>query len=175
MRISIRFALIVLWSSFLWGTDKIQPLDVKVGLWEVTHDSQVSGLPPIPPEALARMTPEQRAKFEERMKARASQGSKTTTRRHCVTKEELNKENTFGEDQKSCTKTVMTSSSRKLELRMECMRETTKTNGTFRVEAIDSENVKGSTQMVVTGGDRTMNINSTFTAKWIGPDCGDTK
>lgn len=37
------------------------PLKVKPGLWEMTSDSERSGAPPIPPEALAKMSPEQRA------------------------------------------------------------------------------------------------------------------
>jgi len=50
-----------------------------------------------------------------------------------------------------------------------------KVDAKVQFEAMDSENVKGQTQSVATGGDRTMNANSTFTAKWLGPSCGTTK
>jgi len=40
---------------------------------------------------------------------------------------------------------------------------------------MNSENVKGSMQMATTGGDHTINMNSTFTSKWLGADCGDVK
>jgi len=39
------------------------------------------------------------------------------------------------------------------------------------VEAVDSENIKGSVQMTLTFGDRTSEINSTFTGKYLGPTC----
>ena len=41
--------------------------DVKTGLWEVTSTGSMSGAPPIPQDALARMTPEQRAQMEAAM------------------------------------------------------------------------------------------------------------
>jgi hypothetical protein len=39
MRTKILLALIVLCSSVIWAADKVQPFDVKLGLWEVTHPS----------------------------------------------------------------------------------------------------------------------------------------
>src|SRR5271170_8464285 len=62
MRTSILCGLVVLSSSVLWAADEIQPLDVKLGLWETTWTSQSAGQVPIPPEAMANLTPEQRAK-----------------------------------------------------------------------------------------------------------------
>ena len=111
---------IILWSFAIWAADKIQPLDVKTGLWEVTTTSVTSGMPPIPPEALARLTPEQRARMEESMKSRMGGTPKTTIRKDCVTKEKLDKDYLFGEDRKECTRTVVTTSSRKLEMKMQC-------------------------------------------------------
>lgn len=176
MKRSILFGLLFVWCGFLGATDKIQPLDIKLGLWEATNNSQVTGTPPsIPPEVLAKMTPEQRAKFEEAMKARASQGPTTRTFKSCITKEKINDQRVFDEDRKSCTRTVVTSTSSKLDMHMECMDTGTKRSGTVRIEAINSENVKGSVQFVSSSNDRTTNINANFTAKWISPDCGDTK
>ena len=175
MRIGILCGLVVVLSSVLWAADQIQPLDVKLGLWETTWTNQVSGQMPIPPEAMANLTPEQRAKLEEAMKARASKTPAERTRRTCITKERLDRSNAFGEDRKSCTQTVMTSTSHQLEMRVECSDEGIKSTGTIRIEATSSESVKGTTQMVASGGDRTMNINASFTSKWIGPVCGDVK
>ena len=39
-----------------------------------------------------------------------------------------------------------------------------KVEAKVQFEAVDSENVKGQTQTTATGGNRTMNSNSTFTA-----------
>lgn len=48
MRTRILLALIVLCSSVIWAADKIQPLDVKLGLWEVTRTSAMTGMPSLP-------------------------------------------------------------------------------------------------------------------------------
>ena len=42
-------------------------LDVATGLWEVTSQGETSGLPPIPPEVLAKMTLEQQQKVKAAM------------------------------------------------------------------------------------------------------------
>src|ERR1700676_2872864 len=57
----------------LLAAGKVQPLNVKTGLWQVSTTTTMSGLPDIPPEMQARldqMTPEQRAKMEAMMKSR---------------------------------------------------------------------------------------------------------
>jgi Protein of unknown function (DUF3617) len=174
MRTSILCGLIVMLSSVVWAADDIQPLDVKLGLWESTWTNQVSGMPPMPADALANLTPEQRAKVEDAMKARGNGMPTVRTRKQCMTKEKLEKDTAF-EDQKSCTHTVTSSTSHKLEVKLECAEQGMKSSGTFRVEAIDSENVKGAMQMVASGGDHTMNINANFTSKWLSADCGTVK
>jgi uncharacterized protein DUF3617 len=134
-------------------------------------------MPPvsIPPDALARMTPDQRAKVEAMMKSQGSGSPRTSTNKSCMTPEKIKRSEMFYE-QKQCTKTVVTSSSSKLELRMHCTMEGgAKADGTVRVERISSESTRGSVQMTSTSGDHTMNMNSTFTSKWLGPDCGDVK
>jgi Protein of unknown function (DUF3617) len=172
MKTGILLGVGVLWGVAAWGADAIQPLDVKVGLWEVTHTTAVAGQPPIPQELLDKLTPEKRAKLEERMKERAAQGPKTITRKHCVTAEELKKSNMLGEDSKGCARTVITSTRRKLDARVVCTEKGGKRTGSYKIEAIDSKNVKGSVQMAASGGDRTMTVSSAFTGKWIGSVCG---
>jgi len=165
---------VVLISSCLWAQDKIVIPDVKLGLWETTITSQMSGLPPIPPDALARMTPEQRARMEAAIKARSGQPN-TTTSRSCVTKEKLEKGGTFGQEPKNCTHSVLESSRSKAEVKFACEEEAMKMTGTVRYEALDSEHVKGSTDMAMSGNGRTMNASSTFTSKWVGPACGNVE
>ena len=86
VRVKLRILLGVafLWALPSWTADAVQPLDVKPGLWETTTTTEMGGMPPMPADVLAKMTPEQRAKFEAAMKARAAQGAKTTTRRTCL-------------------------------------------------------------------------------------------
>jgi hypothetical protein len=152
-----------------WATD-FHPLDVKPGQWQTT----MTGQPPIPAEVLSRMTPEQRAKMEEAMKAG---GQKAAVSQRCITKDRVYKPlNLGGESTKSCTSTLATSSSSKQEIRMECDRNGKKTSGTLTMEAIDSETIKGSMQMSATSdNNRTMNINYAFTSKWIGDACTEPK
>jgi hypothetical protein len=45
-------------------------LNAKVGAWEITTTSLMTGMP-VPPEALAGMPPEQRARIEKAMRARS--------------------------------------------------------------------------------------------------------
>ena len=45
----------------------------------------------------------------------------------------------------------------------------------LHLQAIDSQNVKGSMQMNAAGGDNKMNTQTSFSAKWLGSDCGDLK
>lgn len=175
MKINVSLGFALLLCSAAWAADTVQPLDVKLGLWESTTTMEHSGAPPIPDEVLARLTPEQRAKIEERAKASAQQGPKTTTRKSCVKKEDLEKAMAFGNNEKTCHRTILASSSSKLEFSMECGAATMKSNGTVKIEAISSEHVKGSIQMTIGDGARSMKMNSTFESKWLGPACEASK
>jgi len=64
---------------------KVQPLNVKPGLWESTRTINRAGQMPIPAEMLNRLSPEQRARMEERMNAHSAAHSSTSSRKHCVT------------------------------------------------------------------------------------------
>jgi len=176
MRTVFLFAFLFTVSApVLCAADDFHPLDVKAGLWETTWTNQSAGQMPIPADALANLTPEQRAKVEEAMKARGGgfMGG-TRTYKSCVTKEKMNKD-LFSEDRQECKRTVLSSSSHKLEMKVECTEKGMTSTGTFRVEATGSDSAKGSMEMVATGGGHTMNINSSFTSKYLGSDCGDVK
>jgi hypothetical protein len=121
------------------------------------------------------MTPEQKAKMEEMMKQRQAQGPQTHVTKKCVTKEDLDKGGWFDKDEQDCTKTVVTSTSRKLEVKLECTKAGGKQSGTINAEAIDTGNVKGSLQMTASQGAHTMTVNSTMSSKWLGSSCGDVK
>ncbi len=89
----------------------------------------MTGMPAIPPEALARLTPEQRAKMESAMGAH---GAKPMVSTHCTTNETLKQAWNTGQATKDCSMTLTTSSSNKQEVRMECNQNGTKMNGTVR-------------------------------------------
>src|SRR5947209_10843389 len=148
---SVRLVLVLLSSGAVWAADKVQPLNVKTGLWETTRTTNTSGQMPIPPELMARLTPEQRAKMEDRMKANSAEKSRTDTSKSCLTKEKLEKA-PFSDEQKECTRTIVSSTSSQAEVKFECDMQGMKANGTVHVEALNPESVKGSAQATMTGG-----------------------
>lgn len=171
----IVFLTCILLSSILvFSGTTVQPLDVKVGLWEATHTTTMTGMPPIPAEALAHMSAEQRAQIEGSM---MSGKPKTTTQKDCLTKEKLNKEYLFGEDRKNCTHTVVTSTSSKIVMKIHCVEEKGQMNmdGTFNIDVISSEHVKGTMKMATSGSGQNMNMNVDFDSRYLGPACGDVK
>src|SRR6266571_744062 len=174
MRKNILLGVIFLWAPLLLASGDVQPLNIKTGLWEVTMTSTVSGRPPIRPEALARMTPEQRAKFEAAMNRMANGTPKEKTYKKCVTKEQLNKD-PFSEKGKSCARTVLASTGSKMDVREVCVDQNGKRDVTIRIEAADSEHVTGSGQVNTAGGNNSMKISMHFTAKWIGAVCTGVK
>jgi hypothetical protein len=162
---------LLVWSSLCSAAD-FQPLAVKSGQWESTLSGSSSGQPPLPDDLLRRLTPEQRAQVEAALQAKGTGGLKTTVNRSCLTKDKLDKPFDLGdENTKSCTRTLVASSGNRQEIRLDCDRQGMKATGTVKVEAMNSENLKGSMQITVTNHDRTMNMNYTFSSKWIGPAC----
>jgi hypothetical protein len=149
-----------------WAADKVQPLNIKVGLWETNISSKRSGAMPIPDDVLARLTPEQRARIEERMKS-SNETVHNSTQKRCVTKEDLEKGFNFAQE-KDCTHTVINSSSSKLETRLTCHGQDMEGNGTVSIEALSPENVKGVSDTTITSSGHTMKAHMTFTSKWLG-------
>ena len=176
MRTNFILAAILFSSLTLFAADKITPLNVKEGLWEMTVTHSMTGMPAmpaIPPDTLAKMTPEQRARMEAMMKG----GASTDVRKECITKEKLEKQSAFSDNRKECTRTVLSSTSSKLEMKIHCEKsgEQGSMDGTLLVEAIGSDNVKGKMQAVTNASGRTMNMNFTFSSRYLGPACGDVK
>ena len=103
----------------LWAADSIMPLNVKEGLWEMTVTHSMSGMPAapnIPPDALAKMPPDQRARIEAMMNGAPS----TDIRKECVTKEKIEKHSAFNANRGDCTRTVVSSTGSKLEVKFHC-------------------------------------------------------
>ena len=180
MRSFIVFLFVAAFSLALLAADTFTPLNVKEGLWEVTTTHSMSGMPSIPPEALAKMTPEQRAHLEQMMKDRSNGTPSTKVTKSCVTKEKLNKSMAFEEQREDCKRDIVRSSSSHLEVKFHC--ENSKggaqkfvSDGTFVVDVSGSDSAKGTVHIVASGGGHNMNMDSTFTSKYIGPTCGDVQ
>ncbi len=175
MRSKLLLALVVFSSLALWAADNITPLNVKEGLWEMTVTHSMTGMPAmpnIPPDALAKMPPEQRARVEAMMKG----GPSTDVRKECVTKEKLEKHSAFSNNRGDCTRTVVSSTGRKLEVKFHCEEKQSSSDGTFVMEAVGSDSVKGTMHMVSNSGSgHAMTMDFTISSKYLGAACGDVK
>jgi Protein of unknown function (DUF3617) len=183
--------LILMYSVAVWAADKIPPMNIKTGLWEITSTSTQSGEMPIPPRVLAAMTPEERAQVEE--EKATPEPPETETEKKCVTKEDLNSGWEFGnkealdrnlqltQTQKAAgdamitamnlKRTLVTATSNKLDVRLTFEIAGENIEETVQVEALSPEKVKGSEHMRIMAGGKTNDLNTTFTGKWIAPVC----
>ena len=108
------------------------------------------------------------------MNANSGGSTNTVTDRHCVTKEDVEKAD-FGQGKGECTYNVETSTSTHGKGTYSCMVDGMQVNGTLDITAPDSEHINGSSQGSLNGGSRTMNVESTFTSKFLSATCGNTK
>ena len=141
-------------------------MNVKSGLWETTSVTERSGMPSIPPEQLAKMPPDIRAKMQ------GMSGPSTSTSQSCMTKEDVSKFH-YNQD-KSCKVTVVSTSTSKEEFKFECTGQQAST-GSMKMEAPDSTHVNGLILINMTANGRPMNMKVTTSAKWLGEDCGSVK
>ena len=148
---------------------KFQPFNVKPGLWQKTSTFKMSGAPPIPAGMLDKLTPEQRARFEERMKASSSGNTRTENDKDCFTKEQLQKPMNFSD--KQCKWTVLESTSTKAKGRVSCEAEGMQLNGSGEFEAPDQEHIRGSEHVTSSGGGNEMTVDGTFSFKWLSASC----
>ena len=173
MRTKLLFALIIFSSLTFGAADKITPLNIKEGLWEMTVTHSMTGMPAIPPEALAKMPPEQRARAEAAMKG----GPTADVHKECVTKEKLEKQMAFDENRKDkdddCTRTIVSATGSKLEMKFHCAQSSS--DGTLLLVAASSDSVKGSMHIVTNSHGRNMNMDLTFSSRYLGPVCGEVK
>lgn len=176
MLVKIILGVAFLFPFVMQSGSSIMPLNVRLGLWETTVTSTMSGLPTIPDSALAQMPPEQRARIQQMIEER---NGKPTTTKSCLTKDKLQNSNPFQKAPQGCTYTVVSSSGSKMEVKMECVRNGMTMTGNVSVTASNSENVKGTVHMNTTSGNGAagngMKMESSFTSKWIGSSCGDVQ
>lgn len=154
---------------------KLQPINVKPGLWESTTIMTVAGGMPVPAEVLDRLTPEQRARMEARMKAGSNGHTNTDTHKSCVTKEDLENQRLHFGDRTECTQTILSSTSTSAKAKISCDVQGMTGSGTYEVEALDPEHVQGTSHATMTGNGQTMNVDGKFTSKWLGSSCEGVK
>jgi hypothetical protein len=156
-----------------WAADAVEPLDIKPGLWEIALTVRTSGQPPMPPEVLSKLTPEERARIETKAKERAAEGPRTTVKKSCLSEQELHQPFTltFGGEGQGCRQTVTNASRTRREIRVDCGTGAPHGGGTVRIETMDPENAKVSSSWTATDGARTMKMSSTATLRWLGAVC----
>lgn len=161
------FTILILAAGASWAADNLTPLDVKGGLWETTTITERSGMPSIPPEQLAKMPPEARARIQ------GMSAPRSETKQSCLTREEVSK---FGSNMdKSCKVTIVTSNGSKQEFNFDCDSPSNKSTGTLKIEAVDAGHVNGLIVMNMKSNGRKMDMKVTTTAKWLSSSCGDVK
>ena len=168
----------VLWVLMLGAgvsraADNLTPLDVKTGLWEITTIGERSATLPIPADALAKMTAEQKARLEASMKSVPA--SQTSTRQSCITKQDLTRAFDYSDGDKACKQTIMTSTSTKQEVRLECDTPGNKTVRTVKVEAVDSSHLKGLVLSTIGNNGRNMEMKVNISGRFLNSSCGDVK
>jgi hypothetical protein len=148
-----------------------EPLDVKLGLWENTITTEMSGTPPVD---TSKMSPEQKARFEAAMKAREAKGPRTRVHKSCLTKEKLEREPFDTEGKKeSCTHTMISSTRTLWRGKLQCTKP--KRVGESRMEALSRERIKGTMQMNAGDANHAMAVHVSITGRWLGSNCGSTK
>jgi len=174
---STRFLIAAL-AAGLAGAALTAPLtlNVKPGLWEVTTQGEVTGAPPVPPEMLAAMPPERRAKFEAAIAASMARAAKPRVAQHCMTEEKL--QHGFDTEEKTehrCTQNVISSTGTVMDVSQQCDMGRGKMSGRMHFEARDGETVDGTIDFTVSNGANTMTSKHVFHAKWLGADCGSVQ
>lgn len=165
------------------AADKSSMINVKEGLWETTLSmSGMAGMPGIPDDVLAKLTPEQRAQMEEMMKQRGmSSNGHATVIKSCVTKEKIEKGMAFSDEKReNCTHTIVNSISTHAEIKLHCEMNKDSANkatvdSTTVIDVVGPASAKGTTHAVTVSNGRTMASDMTFTSKYLGAECGDIK
>jgi hypothetical protein len=70
---------------------------------------------------------------------------------------------------------MVKSSASHMEMTFHCDSKDGTTDGKTSVDVLGMDNVKGTTHMTIVSGGNTKTMDSTFTSKYLGADCGDIK
>jgi hypothetical protein len=153
------------------------PFGASPGLWQVTTSGTTQGAPPIPPEALARLSPEQKAKFLAAMQAMMARQNAKQVTKSCLTAEQLRRGPTFASRRdKSCKETVAKSTATDIDVKEVCSESGRQTMiGRLRFHAISPQTIVGTADVTVGDGARTMHMHREISAKWLRADCGAVK
>jgi hypothetical protein len=149
-----------------------QKIDVKTGLWEMTMKIDTTGMqmPAIPPDVLAKMSPEQRARIEAMKGGMSSHVSQS-----CVTEKELERGFDPQNKETACKIVSSDATATSLEVHMQCDGPQVKGTSVMKMKAVDREHVQADVKSDMVANGRPMNVNVQMTGKWLKSDCGTVK
>ena len=148
-------------------------LNVKPGLWEFSSAGQANGMPPIPDEALARLTPEQRQQFQAAIQSSMGSASKPKLFKECITPEKVAQGFDVQESKDStCQRSVVSSTSSEFAIHAVCTRTEGSTTIDSHYQLNGSDQVAGTVHVVTSREGKTMTIDSSVNGKWLGASCG---
>jgi len=146
--------------------------DAKPGAWQMSMNTLIIGNP-LPPEALASMPPEKRAKVEKAMKERAARPV-TISHKTCVTKEDLDRDRIIPSDKDDgrCTRKVLSRSATRIVMEQICQEPNSSTSQ-MTIEASTPESL--SANIVRVRGDGKGKVLIDVKGFWLGPNCTGIK
>lgn len=154
---------------------------MKPGLWEITHKTQMAGGQMDPQMAqaqqqMANMPPEQRKMVEEMMAKRGVKlggaGPGSMTLKTCMTKEMVERNEMPAQDRTDCKKSVSRSGNT-VKMSYSCTNPPSTGEGQFTFASPESYNMKMVVHTQVQGRPETINMEGS--GKWLSADCGDVK
>ncbi len=161
----------VLPGVFAYAQAQRPALKINLGAWELSTNLDVASAS----VDTSKMTPEQKARVEAMMRARANGGA--ITRKSCVTQEDYNKGNFLDEDPAGmkCTRTITTNTATVFEATRTCTGDNGSRSEHVRIEATSPASLTMKSTVAGTRGGRPINANVVMNAKWLGADCTGIK
>lgn len=161
VRIAMIAAGIVLATPLPAAADQ---LNIKPGAWEITTTAVASGIR-LPAEALAKLSPEQRAKMEASM--RAQDGKPVTqVEQSCVTQEEL-EQNTLLASDEGCARKIVASSATKIVIDETCPAPNV-SSSRVTIEASAPDRIVMTMDRTQAGGGK---IRADVKGRWLAASC----
>jgi hypothetical protein len=149
---------------------------IKAGLWQIQAEREENGVK-MPDasermkERMKNMTPERRKQFEESMKQRGVDPNAGGVIKVCYSQKMV--EHGAWADQGTCKTDYSNRTATHWKWHSVCPEVHYEGDG--EASFPDPEDFVVKSSGVLTSGDKTRNIKSTRTAKWISADCGDVK
>jgi hypothetical protein len=149
--------------------------DVKPGLWRTTASVQTAARLAMSDAELARLPASARAQYETDRKAALADAERAHTFTSCLTTEELRRDLSFNfQKSPACKRTVVASSTSRWEMHEECAGAAKRTT-VARFQAVNSEEIRGETQITIIKADHTITSKGDVVSKWLAADCGDVR